>query len=55
MFRGLISIWQKNLDPVLVQILIKEKENSNELHTEVLIVLEKACVTLFMGASYLQS
>ena len=53
MFRGLITIRQNNLDPVLAQILIKEREDSNELQIEVPIVLERACVTLFMGASSL--
>ena len=28
--RGIISIWQNNLDPVLTKILIKEMEHSNE-------------------------
>ena len=42
-----------NLDSVLAHILIKEIEDSNELHIEVPIVLEKACVTLYMGASSL--
>ena len=40
---------------MLAQILIKEKEDSNEWMIEVSIVLEKACVTLSMGTSSLQS
>ena len=43
------------MDPVLAHILIKEIEGSNELQTEVPIVLEGACVTLSMGASIFQS
>ena len=43
------------MEPVLAHILIKERENSNELHTKVPIVLEKACITLSIGASCLQS
>ena len=31
MFRGVISIRQNNLDPVLANILIKETENSAQL------------------------
>ena len=49
MFRGLISIRQNNLDPVLAHIVIKEREDSNELQTEVPIVLEMACVILSIG------
>ena len=40
---------------MLAKILIKEKENFIELMAEILIKLEKACVTLSMGASGLQS
>ena len=31
MFRGVVSVWQNNLDPVLTKILIKERENSAQL------------------------
>ena len=31
MFRGVVSVWQNNLDPVLAKILIKERENSGQL------------------------
>ena len=31
---------------MLAKILIKEIEHSNELHIEVLIVLDKACITI---------
>ena len=31
MFRGVISVQQNNLDPVLAKILIKERENSAQL------------------------
>ena len=31
MFRGVISVWKNNLDPVLVKILIKERENFAQL------------------------
>ena len=31
MFRGVVSVWQFNLDPVLAKILIKEMENSSQL------------------------
>ena len=31
MFRGVISVWQNNLDLVLAKILIKEMENSAQL------------------------
>ena len=48
-------MWQNNLDLVLAQILIKEREDYNELHIKVPIVLEKVCVTLSMGASSVQS
>ena len=40
---------------MLAKILIKEKENSIELMVEILINLEKACVTLSMGASNRQT
>ena len=36
---------------MLAKILIMEKENSVELMVEIPITLEKACVTLSMGAS----
>ena len=53
--KGFISIWLNNLDPVLAQILIKEKEHSDELWVEVSIKLGKACIILFMGTSSFQS
>ena len=31
MFRGVISVWKNNLDPMLVKILIKERENFVQL------------------------
>ena len=31
MFRGVVSIRQNNLDPVLAKILIKERENSAQV------------------------
>ena len=31
MFRGVVSVEQNNLDPVLAKILIKERENSAQL------------------------
>ena len=31
MFRGVISVQQNNLDPVLAKIMIKERENSVQL------------------------
>ena len=31
MFRGVVSVQQNNLDPVLTKILIKERENSAQL------------------------
>ena len=31
MFRGVVSVQQNNLDPVLAKILIKEMENSAQL------------------------
>ena len=31
MFRGVVSVWQNNLDPVLAKILIKERMNSAQL------------------------
>ena len=34
---------------MLAQIIIKEREDYNELMIEVPIVLEKACVTFFYG------
>ena len=40
---------------MLVEIIIKEKENYIELMVEMPIKLKKACVTLSMGASSLQS
>ena len=40
---------------MLVEILFKEKENCIELMVEIPIKLKKACVTLSMGASSLQS
>ena len=40
---------------MLVEILIKEKNNFIELIVEIPIKLNKACVTLSMGASRLQS
>ena len=36
-------------------ILIKDKENSIELMVEMSVTLERACVTLSMGASNFQS
>ena len=55
MFRGLISTWQTNLDPMLAYIIIKEREHSIELQTEEPIDLEEACVILSMGTSSFQS
>ena len=40
---------------MLAEILIKENENCIELMVEIPIKLKKACVTLSMGASSLQS
>ena len=40
---------------MLVKILIKGKENYIELMVEMSITLERACVTLSMGASNFQS
>ena len=40
---------------MLAKILIKEIDNSIELMVKIQITLEKACVTLFMGASILKS
>ena len=40
---------------MLVEILIKKKENCIELMVEIPIKLKKACVTLSMEASNLQS
>ena len=51
MFRGLILILQNNLDLVLAYILIMEREHSNELQSEVSIILEKAYVILSAGIS----
>ena len=48
-FEGFISFWYNDLGPVLEEIILIE------MLTEVLIILEKACVTLSMGASELQS
>ena len=31
MFRGVVLVWQNNLNPVLAKILIKERENSAQL------------------------
>ena len=40
---------------MLVKILIKDKENSIELMVEMSVTLERACVTLYIGASNFQS
>ena len=40
---------------MLAKILIKHKDNSIELMVEMPITLERACVTLSMGASNFQS
>ena len=54
MFRGVVTVRQNNLDPVLAKILIKERENSVQLQIMVSIKLKETCVFLSMGASRLQ-
>ena len=54
MFRGVVSIQQNNLHPILAKILIKERENFAQLAYCGINYLKEACVVLSMGASKLR-
>ena len=53
MFRGVVSIQQNNLDPVLAKILIKERENFAQLADSGIDYFEKGLRCPVYGASKL--
>ena len=49
--RGFTSVERNNLNPVLVEILIKGRKNSCLIEmTEIPIILERTCIILSMEA-----